>query len=118
MFTHSIVSFIGAFYIHRISLILNIFAFLLFAYMITKGEKGKVNTFLTGSVFWVFATHDHLAIALRRLCIYYFGNVSDVTHFFLYWITVAVVVILCLLSYAIMNYLFPKFVKFATGNRQ
>lgn len=118
LLTHSIVNFIGAFYIHRLSLIINIFAFLLLADMITKGEKGKVNPFLMGSVFWVFATHDHLAIALRRLCMHYFGTVSDVTHFILYWMTFIVVVTLCLLSYAIMNRLFPKFVKFATGNRQ
>lgn len=118
LFTHSVISFFGAFYIHRLSLIINIFAFLLLADMITRGEKTKVNSFLTGSVFWVFATHDHLAIALRRLCIHYFGHVSDITHFFLYWITVAVVVSFCLLSYAIMNRMFPKFVKFATGNRK
>jgi hypothetical protein len=85
--------------------------------MITKGDKTKVNTFMTGTVFWVFATHDHLAIALRRLCMTYFGGVSDILHFILYWVTFVIVVILCLLSYTIANYIFPSFVKFATGNR-
>lgn len=118
LFTHSVISFFGAFYVHRLSLIFNIFAFLVLADIIVKGDQTKVNTFLTGSVFWVFATHDHLAIALRRLCMHYFGTVSDVTHFILYWMTFIVVVTLCLLSYTIMNRLFPKFVKFATGNRQ
>ena len=118
LFTHSLISFFGAFYVHRLSLIVNIFAFLVLADMIVKGNKTKVNSFLTGSVFWVFATHDHLAIALRRLCIHYYGNASDIAHFLLYWITFAIVVTLCLLSYAIMNRLFPEFVKFATGNRK
>ena len=117
LFTHSVISFGGAFYVHRLSLIVNIFAFLLLADMITKGESSKVNTFLMGSVFWVFATHDHLAIAFRRLCMTYMGNVSDITHFFLYWLAVIVVTLLCLISYAVMNQLFPSFVKFATGDR-
>lgn len=114
---HCIIDFFGSFYVHRLSLITNIFAFLMLADMIVKGEREKANSFLAGSVFWIFATHDHLAIALRKLCIQYWGNVSDVTHFFLYWMTFVIVVTLCLLSYAIMNRLFPKFVSFATGNR-
>lgn len=117
LLTHCVISFSGAFYIHRFSLIMNIFAFLLFADFIVKGDKSKVNPFLAGSVFWVFATHDHLAIAIRRLCINYLGSVSDITHFILYWMTVIIVTSLCLASYAFMNYLFPRFVKFATGNR-
>ena len=50
-----------------LSLILNIFGFIYLTDMIIKGNKQKVNSFLAGSVFWVFATHDHLAIAIRRL---------------------------------------------------
>ena len=116
--THSLFSFTWAFYIHRLSLITNIFAFLIIADMIVKGDKKKVNPFLAGSVFWVFATHDHLAIAFRRLCMTYWGNVSDIAHFFLYWLAFFVVTALCLLSYAIMKRLFPRFVRFATGNRK
>ena len=117
LFTHCAIYFNGAFYVHRLSLIVNILAFILIADMITKGDKTKVNTFMTGTVFWVFATHDHLTIALRRLCMTYFGGVSDILHFILYWVTFVIVVILCLLSYTIANYIFPSFVKFATGNR-
>ena len=115
--THCLFNFICAFYIHRTALIVNIFAFIVFADMIVKGDRNKVNPFLAGSVFWVFATHDHLAIAFRRLCMTYMGNVSDITHFFLYWLAVIVVTLLCLISYAVMNQLFPSFVKFATGDR-
>lgn len=115
--THCLFHFFGAFYIHRLSLIVNIFAFLLIADMIVKGNKKNTNPFLAGSVFWVFATHDHLAIAIRRFCMAYFGNVSDITHFFLYGLTVILVIALCLFSYALMKHLFPRFVRFATGNR-
>lgn len=115
--THSLIFFSGAFYIHRISLIINIFAFILIADMVVRGNHRKVNKLLSGSVFWVYATHDHIAIALRRLCMAYFGQVSDFTHFILYCITVVIVIAICLLSYIIMNHLFPSFVKFATGNR-
>ncbi len=117
LLTHSIIPFEGALYIHRLSLIINIFAFLMFADIIIKGRTEKVNSFLTGSVFWIFATHYHLAIILRRLCVYYWGDVSDIMHFILYWLTFVVVIALCLLSYAIMKRLFPKFILFATGNR-
>lgn len=114
---HSIIDFYGSFYIHRSSLITNIFAFLMLADMIVKGDRTKVNSLLAGSVFWVFATHDHLAIALRRFCITYLGNASDITHFFLYWASFVVVVTLCLISYGVMKRFFPTFVNIATGNR-
>ena len=82
-----------------------------------KGDKGKINLFLAGSVFWVYAIHDHLAIALRRLMMSYWGECSDMTHVLLYLLSVLIVTFICLLSYAIMHSLFPAFVKFATGNR-
>ena len=117
LLTHSIIPFEGAFYCHRLSLIINIFAFLMFADMVVKGDRTKVNSFLAGSVFWVYAIHDHLAIALRRLCMTYLGSVNDLLHVLLYALTVIIVTLLCLASYYIMNRLFPRFVKFATGNR-
>ena len=115
--THSIIEFYGSFYVHRLSLITNIFAFIMLTDSIVKGDRRNVNSFLAGSVFWIFATHDHLAIALRRFCMTYWGNVSDITHVFLYWTTFIIVVALCLLSYAVMKHLFPTFVNLATGNR-
>lgn len=115
--THSVIDYVGAFYIHRLSLITNIFAFIFLTDLFVKGEMKKVSPFLAGSVFWVFATHDHLAIALRRLCLHFWGDVSDIAHFLLYWATFITVVVICLLSYAVMKRLFPTFVKFATGNR-
>ena len=115
--SHSVLYIWGAFFAHRLSLVINIFAFVMLADRIVSGDKKKINAFLSGSVFWVFATHDHLAIALRRLSLSYFRDVSDIVHVFIYFITVIVVVAICLFSYALMRYLFPTFVKFATGNR-
>ena len=115
--THSIFHFYASFYIHRISLVINISAFLFFADFIVKGNSAKVNQFLAGSVFWVFATHDHLTIALRRLGMSFYGNFPDVFHVVLYILTLIVVILCCLVSYYVMNQLFPSFVKFATGSR-
>jgi hypothetical protein len=116
-FSHSIFPTEVAFYLHRISLVLNIFGFIHIADTIVKGNKQKVNSFLAGSVFWVFATHDHLAIALRRLCVKYFSNYSDIVQVTLYFATVIIVIAICLTSYQITKYLFPHLVNFATGNR-
>lgn len=108
----------GSFYVHRVSLVTNIFVFLLLSDVIVWKYKNKASLFLTNSVFWVYAIHDHLAIALRRLCMSYWGGVSDITHVFLYFMTVLLVTAICLVSYAIMYHLHPKFVCFATGNRR
>ena len=115
--THCIFNFFAAFYIHRISLVLNIFAFLFFADFVVKGNPARVNQFLAGSVFWVFATHDHLVIALRRLGMSCYGNFSDVFQIMLYIITLIVVLLCCLTSYFVMNRFFPSFVRLATGSR-
>lgn len=115
--SHTFIPFEGAFYLHRLSLILNICGFIYFADMIVKGDKTKVNSFLAGSVFWVYATHDHLAIALRRLCVSYFSSYSDIIQVSLYFATVIIVTIICLISYQVTKYFFPSFVNFATGSR-
>ena len=115
--SHTIIPFIGAFYLHRISLILNICAFIYLADMIVKGNRMRVNTFLAGSVFWVYALHDHLAIALRRFCVTHFSFYSDLIQVCLYFATVFIVTGICLTSYRITNSLFPSFVNFATGSR-
>lgn len=115
--SHTVIPLEVAFYLHRISLILNIFGFLHIADMIVKGNKKKVNTFLAGSVFWIFATHDHLAIALRRLCVKHFSDYSDIIQVTLYFATFIIVMGICLTSYQITKYLFPRIVNFATGNR-
>ena len=115
--SHAIVPFTGAFYLHRLSLVFNICGFIYFADMIVKGDKTKVNPFLAGSVFWVYALHDHLAIALRRFCVSYFSSYSDIIQVSLYFATVIIVTIICLISYQITKYFFPSFVNFATGSR-
>lgn len=115
--SHFIYPFVGAFYIHRVSLVLNICAFIYFADMIVKGDKTKVNTFLSGSVFWIYALHDHLAIALRRFCVTHFSAYSDLIQIALYFATVLAVTVICLASYRITNYFFPSLVNFATGSR-
>lgn len=115
--SHSICPFGEPFYIHRTSLILNICAFIYLADMIVKGDKTKVNSFLAGSVFWVYALHDHLAIALRRFCVTHFSVYSDIIQVALYFATVLAVTVICLMSYQITKYFFPSFVNFATGSR-
>ena len=115
--SHAFILHNGAFYIHRVSLVLNICAFIFLADMIVKGDKTKVNSFLAGSVFWVYALHDHLAIALRRFCVTHFSGYSDLIQVVLYFATVIAVTVICLTSYQITKYFFPSFVNFATGSR-
>lgn len=115
--SHAITPLESAFYLHRTSLILNIFGFIYLTDMIIKGNKQKVNSFLAGSVFWVFATHDHLAIAIRRLCVTHLSHYSDLIQAALYFATVILVTAICLFSYQVMKQLFPTLVNFATGNR-
>lgn len=115
--SHTIFPLDGAFYLHRISLVLNIFGFLHIADIITHGDKQKTNTFLAGSVFWIFATHDHLAIAIRKLCVKYFSNYSDIIQVILYFATFFFVLAICLTSYYVTKRIFPHLVNFATGNR-
>ena len=115
--SHTIFPIEGAFYLHRVSLVLNICGFIYIADMIVKGDRTKVNSFLAGSVFWIYATHDHLAIVLRRFCVAHFSSYSDLIQVVLYFATVLIVTIACLISYQIMKYFFPSFVNFATGSR-
>ena len=117
IFSHTIIPIYGSFFIHRVSLILNIFGFIYLADLIIKGDKQKVNAFLAGSVFWVFATHDHLAIFIRRWCVQHLSDYSDIIQAVLYFATVIVVTAICLISYQITKYFFPRLVNFATGNR-
>lgn len=115
--SHFICPFVGAFLIHRLSLVLNICGFIYFADMIVKGDKTKVNTFLAASVFWLYAIHDHLVIALRRFCVSYFSSYSDIIQVSLYFATVIIVTVICLISYQITKLFFPSFVNIATGSR-
>lgn len=115
--SHSFIVIGGSFYIHRTSLILNIAGFIYIADMIIKGNRQEVNSFLAGSVFWVFATHDHLAIAIRRFCVAHFSQYPDSIQVLLYFATVISVTFICLSSYYIMKRLFPALVNFATGSR-
>ena len=115
--SHCIFPIWGAFFIHRISLVLNICGFIYIADIIAKGDRTRVNSFLAGSVFWVYATHDHLAIAIRRFCVTHYSSYSDIIQVTLYIMTVIIVTVICLTSYKFMKCLFPSFVNFATGSR-
>jgi hypothetical protein len=101
--------------IHRISLILNIFVFIILSdCLITRGIK---NDYLPGAAFIVFCVHYPIVVALRKLCVRLFYDSTDFVHIFLFFLCVMLSTIISIALYQILSKHFPNVKKLLSGNR-
>ena len=107
----------GAFYFHRGSIVLSIFVMIWIAYTITRGEVSDKMLLLSRSSFWVFTVHYPLVVFLRKSTLSVFNLSSTMVQIGMYSVLLVAVLVLCILSYCAVVALFPRFAKFATGER-
>jgi len=103
-------------YVHRISLLLNIFLLLLVgSYFGNKQYLGRET--LEKSAFWIYTVHYPMTIAFGTIFAKYLLETPDWLVFVYYWFTVLCVITLCVISYVILHRLCPKVLSFVTGRR-
>ena len=101
--------------LHRLSLIINIFALLLFAdWCIRHKYTSKL---LPNSAFIVFCVHYPIVVLLRKICISKFSNSSDIIHILLYFACIIIATIISIGLYCILERFFPKIKNILSGNR-
>lgn len=106
----------GALYFHRVALTLNIFVMIWFAYKITQGKVSSMMQFLSHSSFWVFTVHYPLVSFIKTyLCFNFYS--SWVCQIFIYFVIVAIVLAMSILTFKFGDVYFPCLVCFLTGNR-
>lgn len=113
---HSLFKLPHAIYVHRLSLTFNIFAlFLAGAWL---GEKKRwCSKLLDRSSFWIYAVHYPLTLVIRDVLARYLGGLSDWQVLGVYFLSVFIVTLVCVISYVICFQLCPRFVAVVTGNR-
>ncbi len=101
--------------IHRLSLILNIPAFLLLAeYCI---QRHITNQMLPKAAFIVFCVHYPIVVVLRKLCVSYYSDAPSVIHILLYFACVIVATLLSISFYLFLNKFLPNVKNVLSGNR-
>lgn len=105
-----------ALYVHRVSLLLNIFLLLLVgSYYGHKQYPGR--QLFDNSAFWIYTVHYPMTIALGAVFARFLTGISDWQMFVFYWCGVLCITALCVVSYAFLHRLCPKVLSFVTGNR-
>lgn len=101
--------------IHRLSLIFNIPALLIFAdWCILHGYNSKL---LPNAAFIVFCIHYPIMVMLRKICIALFSNATDAFHIFLYFICVIIATLISIVIYLLMDKYFPNIKRILSGYR-
>lgn len=113
---HCFINIPYALYIHRISLLLNIFLLLLVgSYYGGKHYLGRET--LDKSAFWIYTVHYPMTIAFGTISARYLLEAPDWLVFVFFGCTVLCATALCVFSYVVLHRLCPKVLAFATGNR-
>lgn len=101
---------------HRISLVLNIMAFLLIgSYIGDKSYPGKA--LLGKSSFWIYTVHFPLTIAIGLFHNRYLQEITDGQLFVYYIVSVFVVTFMCVITYVVLHKICPTFLSFILGSR-
>lgn len=101
--------------IHRLSLILNLPALLLFGDWCVRREY--TSKLFPNAAFIVFCVHYPIVVALRKTCIAQFSDAPDIVHILLYFGCVVISTALSLSIYQFFNKYFPKVKNILSGNR-
>ena len=105
-----------ALYVHRLSLMLNIFMLLLVGSHIGN-QHYLGQELLNHSAFWIYTVHYPMTLALGAVSARYLQGIADWQMFVFYWFGVLFITALCVVIYAVLHRLCPKVLSFVTGNR-
>jgi len=109
--THFCITIGGGLYIHRFVLIFNIFILFLLSSIVLKHIK--VIPVLEKSCFWIYAFHYPFTLLLR----YMSHEFNDWEQFAFYWLSVFVILSICVVTYVVGSHTIPKIMNILTGNR-
>ena len=101
--------------IHRLSLIFNIPALLLFGDSCVR--LGYSSKWLPNAAFIVFCVHYPIVVVLRKLCVTQYSDASDIIQILLYIACVVMSTIFSLSIYQVLNRYFPRVKNILSGNR-
>ncbi|MBQ3945541.1 MAG: acyltransferase family protein, partial [Alphaproteobacteria bacterium] len=105
-----------ALYVHRLSLLLNIFMLLYVgSFWGSKHYPGR--QLFDKSAFWIYTVHYPITIVIGMMSASYLADIPDWLVFVFYWLSFLSVITLCVVSYAIMHWLCPRLLSYVTGNR-
>ena len=105
-----------ALYVHRLSLVLNIFLLLLVgSHLGNQHYPGQ--ELLNHSAFWIYTVHYPMTLVLGAVSIRYLQDVADGQMFVFYWCGVLCVTAMCVVIYVVLRRLCPGVLSFITGNR-
>ena len=100
--------------LHRLSLVFNTFFVMwLGVYLYDRGVRF---TYLSNAAFFVFCTHYPINMVVRKVMTHW-PEWPDAVHVVLYFVSVAVVAVACLMFYNLMSRYTPRLLQLATGNR-
>lgn len=113
---HSIMPIPYGLYWHRLAMVLNIFALLIVGEQLgSKQYKGRL--LLDKSAFWIYTVHYPLTLVVEYVYGHYLQKFSDWVLFGFYWLSVILVIAICIVTYIAMTRLCPSLLSFVTGSR-
>ncbi len=77
----------------------------------------KINNFLYESNFFIYTCHALPLTFLLKLMIRFVNPTSDVQAIFIYFAVIVITIILCLMLFALMRKILPRFTAFILGSR-
>ena len=104
-------------YFHRLGILVGMAFVVLICAKGLSTQRVRVNTFLAGSSFFVFSTHDLLLQLLKKLTMHYLPPQNDVMMFAFYLAWPTIVILICLALYALLQKTLPRLLAVCTGGR-
>ena len=103
-------------YVHRVSLVLNIFMLLLAgSWLHNRNYPGRA--LLDRSSFWIYTTHYPLTLVVTAVSERYLLHVSDIQLLAFYLVSVVTVTGICVAVYWLLQRFCPSVLSFTTGHR-
>jgi peptidoglycan/LPS O-acetylase OafA/YrhL len=101
--------------IHRLALIFNIpILFLLADYYCRHGLSSKL---LPNAAFIVFSVHYPIVVIIRKACVTWLSEATDLIHIPLYFVCVIITLAFSLLFYYCIDKYCPRIKNILSGNR-
>ncbi len=109
-------SFLFAFSIHRLCIIIGLLFWYKMSYRLTTTSLSKLLIFFSNYSFSIFIFHEKNLTAFRKICISFLPN-SLITALFMYFMVPFIIIICCIVLSVIMNKFTPHIYSLVTGSR-
>lgn len=113
--THSIIHFHYCLQVHRLAIFTNIVSFPIVGEFLLKHKL--YNKKLSEMSFFIYCIHLPFVTIIRKPMLSH-PELSSVTHIFVYFASVLLITLICIIVYKLLMKLFPSTMNMATGNRQ